>query len=338
MKTRYKTKNENVEKAAFVEKELNEIRTYLSEKAKTGDKEAAELLEKFDAAVEEGKKAGINNVIKQIQDAINNNPSEFIIGQFKDLNPDNSYSSLNNVYHELQQLYNKSDLGQSLKTSVQFFRGLPKLGAKDIGEQEQTFKDKIKQAIGDGNIKDVMAWITTVNQMNKHVLEPAGGERNVRPDKATKILQNALDKLTHPEGQTQVEAQGNNQEQIQKQTQGGATKTSTELFAEATATGDLLAEMSKREKSIEKLITDIEKADTKLLHKANAAILQFSAESQAILNKVDLSDEEKEQLQKLQEQLNSVVEAKAKELKVPVSGFQFRLASKYFVLKQKQKN
>jgi len=319
---RYKTKNENVEKAATAEKKLNDIRTYLSEKAKTGDNEAIELLKEFDAAVEDGKKAGINNVSKQIKDAINNNPYKFIIGQFKDLNPDDSYSSLKDVYHELKQLINKSDLGRSLDLKVELARAF---GAKTISEQEQTFIDEIKQAINNGKIKDVVAWITTVNWINKYVLEPAAKEGSVRPDKANKIVQNAedaLNKLNASQGQQPApgtsgapgttEAQGNKV---------GAPVTGVEQpvvfdIAEEAAVSELLAEMSKRKAGIEKLITGIKNADTKLLYKANAAILQFSAESQAILNKVALSDEEKKQLQKLQEQLNSVVEAKAKELKV----------------------
>jgi len=309
MATVYKNKNENVSKAATAEETLNKIRATLEEKAKAGDKEAGKLLKKFDATKEKGEENGKQKAIKLIQDAINHDPSNFILSLFKDLEPDSSYSSLDAIYHELQQLINKSDLGRSLKGEVELARAL---GAKNISEQEQTFIDKIKQAINDGDIKDVVAWMTMTKLLNEYVLEPAGEEGSIAPANAKKILQDALNKLNASKEQTSNEASSSTQS-TEAQT---SSKLSATLFAEATATSDLLAEMSKREKSIEKLITDIEKADTKLLQKANAAILQFSAESQAILNKVDLSDKEKEQLQKLQEQLNSAVEAKAKELKV----------------------
>jgi len=317
-------KNENVGKAATAENELKEIRTALDKEAKTGDKEAKSLLKKFDAAKEKGEEGGRQKAIKLIQYAINHDPSNFILSLFKDLEPDSSYSSLDAIYHELQQLESKSSLPQSLKTTVHVARSMHL--AKGISEQEQTFIDQIKQAINDSNIKDVVAWMTMTKLLNEYVLEPARENGHIEPADAKKILQSALNKLTHhevpPQGGTTT---GNKAEENKggtttgnkaEENKGEATGTTVFNIAEGTAVSELLAEMSKREASIEKLITGIENADTKLLQKANAAILQFSAESQAILNKVDLSDKEKEQLQKLQEQLNSAVEAKAKELKV----------------------
>jgi len=338
MATVYKNKNQNVSKTATVEKEVNEIRTAMEEKAKTGDKEAGKLLKKFDAAKEKGEEDGRQKAIKLIQDAINHDPSNFILSLFKDLEPDSSYSSLDAIYHELQQLINKSDLGRSLDRKVELAR---LLGAKNISEQEQTFIEKIKQAINNGNVKNVVAWMTMTELLNKHVLESAGEEGSVRPDKAKEILQNALNKLnaskeqnpsSQPKEQTPNEAQGNNQEQIQKQTQGSEEKKEEKKeekgegsegnkgikgLAEGAAVSKLLEEMSEREKSIKEFITGIKTAeDTKSLQKANAAILQFSAESQAILNKVDLSSEGIKQLQALQNDLNKAVEEKAKQLKV----------------------
>ena len=312
---RYKTKNENVEKAANAEETLNKIRAAFEEKAKNGDEEAKKLLEKLDAAIKEGEKAGRDNAIKQIS-AGQNDPANFIISLFKDLEPDSFYSSLNNVYHELQQLEKKSSLPQSLKTAVGYARKLPFV--KDINEQDQTFKGKSEEAINNGDIKNVVEWITRVKLLNESVLEPARGEGKVPPDKAKKILQNALDKLTHPEGQTQVEAQGNNQEK----TPGEAKNETLEsleavIYAKKGVASELLEERSKREKYIiKKFITSIKEPDTESLQKANAAILQFSAESQAILKKVALSKEEIKQLQAIQNDLNKAVEDKAKELNV----------------------
>jgi len=318
MATAYKTKNENVEKAAAAEEKLNEIRTALEEKAKTGDKKAEKLLKKFDAAKEKGEEEGRQKAIKLIQDAIKHDPSNFILSLFKDLEPNSSYSSLDAIYHELQQLINKSDLGRSLDRKVELARAL---GAKNISEQEQTFIDKIKQAINDGNIKDVVAWMTMTKLLNEYVLESADEKGNIKSATATEILQNALDKFTHPGVQTQSEekknpSSGEGQKQGSEEKKEEKQPPEVQIFATGAAVSELFAEVSKSEKSIEDLIKSIKEADPKLLQKANAAILQFSAELQAILNKVDLSKEEREQLQKLQEQLNSAVEEKAKELNV----------------------
>jgi len=344
----YKNKNvEKVDKEVAADKEkLNEIRTYLSAREKTGDKEAAELLKKFDGAVADGVNAGKENAIKQIDVGIND-LENFIISLPNDLKPD---SSLNNtfkgVYHELQQLENKSDLEQSSRLRVRFAR---RIGAKDISEQEQTFIDEIKQAINDNTIKKVVAWVISTQLLKTYVLEPVAKEGSLRPDKATTIVQGAKTALTNlsdgdlnkllteqPPGEAtgnpkkaQGGAPGNNQEQNQKQTPNGASGStqSTEKqkvqsvagFAEGAAVSKLLEEMSKREQSIYNFIkNDIKTADPQLLQKANVAILQFSAELQAILNKVNLSDKEREQLQKLQEPLNSAVEEKAKELNVGI--------------------
>jgi len=322
MATAYKTKNENVEKAANAEEKLNEIRTALEEKAKTGDKKAEKLLKKFDAAKEKGEEDGRQKAIKLIQDAIKHDPSNFILSLFKDLEPNSSYSSLDAIYHELQQLINKSDLGRSLDRKVELARAL---GAKNISEQEQTFIDKIKQAIDDGNIKDVVAWMTMTKLLNEYVLESADEKGNIKSATATEILQNALNKLNASNVQTQGSQPNSEKEQNpssqpkEQSTEAQTPKSSATLFntvVEEATTSELVAEMTKSEKRIEKFITGIDKADPKLLQKANAAILQFNVELQAILNKVDLSDKEREQLQKLQEQLNSAVEEKAKELNV----------------------
>jgi len=295
-------KNENVDKVAAAGNEVNEIRTYLSEKANTGDKKAADLLEKLNAAIAEGEKAGRDDAIKQIS-AGKKDPSNFILSLFRDLEPNSSYSSLDDVYHELQQLINKSNLGRSLKGEVKLARAL---GAKNISGQEQTFIDKIDPAI----IKDVVAWVTMTKLLNEYVLEPAAEEGSVRPDKATKIVQNAENALNKLQDDDLNKLLGLEKNEVPKVP--GATTT----FATGFVVSELLKQISGREESIEQFIRSIDKADTKLLQKANAAILQFSAESQAILNKVDLSDKEINQLQTLQEQLNSAVEAKAKELNV----------------------
>ena len=310
-------KNENVDKAANAEEKLNKIRTALEEKAKTGDKEAKKLLDKLNAEIAEGEKAGRNNAIKQIRDAINNYPENFIIGLFKDLKPDSSYSSLDNVHYELHQLEEKSRLEKSLDRKVELARVLGL--AKDVGEQEQTFIDNIKQAINDGDIKKVVAWMTMTKLLNEYVMEPAREKGNIKPAIAKEILQNALDKLTHPEAQSEEKknpSSGEGQKQGSEEKKEEKQPPEVQIFAKGAAVSELFAEVSKSEKSIEDLIKSIKEADPKLLQKANAAILQFSAELQAILNKVDLSKEEREQLQKLQEQLNSAVEEKAKELNV----------------------
>jgi len=298
-----------------VEKQLNEISNYLSKEAKYGGKEEVERSEKFNNAIEEGKEAGRRLAIEKIRDAINNDPSKFI-RSIKDLQLDSSSSYVKDVDHERHQLLNKSSVEQ-IKTPVAVAR---KFGAKDIYEQWLTFIGKIDYSKTKTAAQDAEA----VRLLLEYVGKPALEKGSIAPADAKEILQNALDKLTPPEGQTQVGAQDNNQEQIQKQTQGSEEKKEEnneqilaikEFAGEATAS-ELLAEMRKREASIEKFITGIEKADPKLLQKANAAILQFSAELQAILNKVDLSDKEKEQLQEQLERLNSAVEAKAKELNV----------------------
>jgi len=289
-------KNKNVDKVAAAEKELNEIRTALVEKA-ANDEKIKWLLDNLNAKMAEGELAGIQKAINMVQNAINNDPAEFIRSLFRDLKPDSSYSSLNDVYHELQRGYAAKNTSK---------------------EQEQIFIDDIAQEITLGNVKNVVAWMTMINRLNEYVLKPASEKGSTAPDEAKKILQDALNKLnasnvqtqgSQPEEQPNTQAQGSGEEQKQS--------TAIMTFAEGVATSELLSEMSKREEDIKKFIASIEKADTKLLQKANAAILQFSAESQAILNKVvDLSDGEKGQLQKLQEQLNRVVEEKAKELKV----------------------
>jgi len=341
-------KNENVDKAAAAEKMLNEIRTYLSEKAKTGDKEVTELLEKFDAAIKEGKIVGRDDAIYRIRDAINKDPANSIIRLFKDLEPYISYTSLGSystyssfgsVYHEFQQLENKSSLGRSLDRKVELVRDLSL--AKDISKQEQTFIDSINQAINNGDIKNVVAWMTMTKLLNEYVLKPAGKEGSVRPDKATKILQNAenaLNKLIHPEGQTQVEAQGTPEAQGNKsgatETTGGSTGQSTgqsekhtetkkqpvllldTVLAEDTIQSELVKKELKEWKEMVEYIEGIEEADPKLLKAANAKIAHWNARLQAILNTVGLSKEEREQLEKLQDGLNKEVEKKAKELGV----------------------
>jgi len=300
-----------------VEKKLNEISTYLSKEAKYGGEEEVERSENFNYAIKKGKEAAISFVIEEIRDAINNDPSKFI-RSIKDLELDSSSSYVNNVEGELHQLLHKSLTKQSFKPGVEFARS--KLWAKDIDEQRLAFIGKIDYP----KTKVAAREAEAARLLLEYVWKPALAKGSIDPATAKEILQNALDKLTHPEGQTQVKAQGNNQEQNQKQTQGSEEKKEEnneqilaikEFAGEATAS-ELLAEMRKREASIEKFITGIEKADPKLLQKANAAILQFSAELQAILNKVDLSDKEKEQLQEQLERLNSAVEAKAKELNV----------------------
>ena len=292
-------KNENVDKVAAAVNEVNEIRTYLSEKANTGDKKAADLLEKLNVAIAKGEKAGRDDAIKQIS-AGKKDPSNFILSLFRDLEPNSSYSSLDDVYHELQQLINKSNLGRSLKGAVKLARAL---GAKNISGQEQTFIDKIDPAI----IKDVVAWVTMTKLLNEYVLEPAAEEGSVRPDKATKIVQNAENVLNKLQDDDLNKLLG-----LEKTKVPGATTT----IAKGFFVSELLEQISEREGNIEQFIKSINEADTKSLQKANAAIIQFSVESQAILKKVDLSDEEINQLQTLQRNLNKAVEEKAKELKV----------------------
>jgi len=434
------------EKLKDTEKKLNDIRNALDKDKKTGDKEAGELLEKWDVAIEKGKEDGKNEAIKQISAAIKNDPAKFIKSVFKGLKPDDfSYSFLGDIYDERQQLIIKSLLERSLNPLVKLARSMHL--AKDIGEQEQTFKNKLKEAINkddieNGDIKKVAEWMTTTKLLYEYVMKSAAEKGSIDPANAREILQNALkaiknqnikirEALPHlesiveskdpnvrrealpilekafqqsdvdvaqealpylktalvktyedilkqnsdtdkqnlfqdllkfygavyrgqysfareevhkflrmmvkpieledlekqlanaskeqnpssqPKEQTSNEAQDNNQEKKEgnKQIPGSAIK----VFSEQATASELLAEMRKREASIEKFITGIEKADPKLLQKANASILQFNVELQAILNKVDLSDKEGEQLQKLQEQLNSAVEAKAKELNV----------------------
>jgi len=303
--------NTNVDKLVeTVRKELKEIRAYLSEEAKTGGEKEKERVEQLDVAITLGEKAGRWSAVEKIRDAIKNDPSKFI-RSLKDLKFDSSY--LDDLFNEYQQVKNKSSM-ERIKTSVDVARKLHL--AKDIGAQEQTFIDKIDYV----KIKDVVASSTEAELLWRNVWLPAFAKGSIDYPTAKAILQNALDKLTSSNWQTQVEAQDNNQEQIQKQTQDSEEKKeekeNIKVFAEGVAVSELLAEMIKSEKRIEDLIKSIKEADPKLLQKANAAILQFSAESQAILNKVDLSKEEREQLQKLQEQLNSAVEEKAKELHV----------------------
>jgi len=350
------------DKLTDTKKMLDEIRTYLSERANTGDKKTADLLKKLNDAVAEGEKAGRDNAFKQIS-AGKTDPVNFILRLSQDLEPDKSYSSLNDVYHELQQLENKSSLPQSLKTPVHIARSMHL--AKDIGEQEQTFIGQIDHAIGNDDIKKVVAWATGAQLLKKYVLEPAAEEGSVRPDKATKIVQNAedaLNKLNASQGQPQGGAPGTPGEakkegeapQGQQPAPGTTTASGTSgapgtpgeapgnkvgvkkegeapgkaknetpesleavTYAKKGVGSELVAEMSKRENYIKKkFITSIKEPDTDSFQKANAAILQFSAELLAILNKVDLSKEQREKLQALQNDLNEAVKEKAKELNI----------------------
>jgi len=166
-------KNKNVDKVAAAEKELNEIRTALVEKA-ANDEKIKRLLDMWDAKIEEGEYAGTQKVINMIHDAINNHPEKFIKSQFKNLKPNGSYSSLNDVYHELQR-------GHAAKNTSK--------------EQEQIFIDDIAQEITLGNVKNVVAWMTMINLLNEYVLKPAGEKGSTAPGEAKKILQDALNKL-----------------------------------------------------------------------------------------------------------------------------------------------
>jgi len=317
----------NVDKLVeTVRKELKEIRAYLSEEAKTGGEKEKERVEQLDVAITLGEKAGRWSAVEKIRDAINNDPSKFI-RSLKDLKFDSSYSD--DLFNEYRQVKNKSSVKQ-IKTSVDVVRRLHL--AKDIGAQEQTFIDKIDYV----KIKDVVASSTEAELLWRNVWLPAFAKGSIAPADAKEILQDALDKLTSPNWQTQSVVPGNNQEK----TPGGAAGTPGEakkegektpgeaknetpesleavIYAKKGVASELLEERSKREKYIiKKFITSIKEPDTESLQKANAAILQFSAESQAILKKVALSKEEIKQLQAIQNDLNKAVEDKAKELNV----------------------
>jgi len=320
-------KNKVVDEAVAAEKMLNAFGAFLNEKAKT-DIQAKVLRDEFYDKINKGKKEGEKVVKDELRNAINKHPKDFIIDLFKyKLTPDVHYSFLKGPYNDLLKLQQEQEAISQKHPKLEGFVGEVNRSAwaEDISKQERAVKDKIKLLI-DYDIEKVVEWITRTKLLNEYVLEPAGEKGSIAPADAKKILQNALDKLIYPGVQTQSEekknpssGEGQKQGSEEKKEEKKEENPKVTLFgkvAEGFVTSELLAEMSKREASIEKFITGIEKADPKLLQKANAAILQFNVELQAILNKVDLSDKEREQLQKLQEQLNSAVEEKAKQLNV----------------------
>jgi len=164
-------KNKNVDKVATAKEMLDDFRTAF-EKAEI--KDAKWLLDNLNAKMAEGELAGIQKAINMVQNAINNDPAEFIRSLFQDLKPDNSYSSLVNLNKELHQV----------------------LVAKNKSkEQEQIFVYDIEEAITLGVINNVVAWMTVINLLNEYVLKPAGEKGSTAPDEAKKILQDALNKL-----------------------------------------------------------------------------------------------------------------------------------------------
>ena len=192
-------KNENIEKVATAEEKLDKIRNVLIEKADTDNEEAVSLSEKLDDAIFNGEEEGKKKTVELLRN-VTSDYVEFIIDLSKDLKPDNSYSSLNDVFHELYQWESKE---QNSNPLIETFRDVGL--AKNISEQEQTFMTKLDKALNDGNIKNVVAWMTMIALINEYVLAPAREIESITPDDAKEIVQDALNKLTNPAKQGSFE-------------------------------------------------------------------------------------------------------------------------------------
>jgi len=183
-------KNENIEKVATAEEKLDKVRNALIEKADADNEEAVSLSEKLDDAIFDGEEEGKKETIELLRNATSDY-LEFITDLSKDLKPDSSYSSLNDVYHELYQWESKE---QNSNPLVEISRDIGI--AKNISEQEQTFMTKLDKALNNGDIKNVVAWMTMTALINEYVLEPAREIEPITPDDAKEIVQDALNKLT----------------------------------------------------------------------------------------------------------------------------------------------
>jgi len=192
-------KNENIEKVATAEEKLDKVRNALIEKADADNEEAVSLSEKLDDAIFDGEGEGKKETIELLRNATSDY-LEFIIELSKDLKPDSSYSSLNDVYHELYQWESKE---QNSNPLVEISRDIGI--AKNISEQEQTFMTKLDKALNNGDIKNVVAWMTMTALINEYVLEPAREIESITPDDAKEIVQDALNKLTTPNKQSSFE-------------------------------------------------------------------------------------------------------------------------------------
>jgi len=192
-------KNENIEKVAIAEEKLEKIRNVLIEKADTDNEEAVSLSEKLDDAIFDGEEEGKKKTIELLRN-VTSDYLEFILDLSEDLKPDNSYFSLNDVFHELYQWKSKE---QNSNPLIETFRDVGL--AKNISEQEQTFMTKLDKALNDGNIKNVVAWMTMTALINEYVLEPAREIESITSDDAKEIVQDALNKLTNPAKQGSFE-------------------------------------------------------------------------------------------------------------------------------------
>ena len=192
-------KNENADKATIAEDKLKKIRNTLIDIANTDNEKAVLLLERLDDAIFDGKKEGKEKTINLLS-GVTNNYLEFIKNLSKDLKPDNSYSYLNDAYHEMYQFESKGQNSNPL-SAVARDLGI----AKNIKEQEQTFLDKVDKALNDGAIKNVVAWITMTNLLNEYLLEPAREMESLTSNDAKELVQDALNKLTNPAKQGSFE-------------------------------------------------------------------------------------------------------------------------------------
>jgi len=183
-------KNENADKATIAEDKLKKIRNTLIDIANTDNEKAVLLLERLDDAIFVGEKEGKEKTINLLS-GVTNNYLEFIKNLSKDLKPDNSYFHLNEAYHEMYQFESKVQNSNPL-SEVARDLGI----AKSIKEQEQTFLDKVDKALNDGDIKNVVAWLTMANLLNEYVLEPAREMEPLTPNDAKEIVQDALNDLT----------------------------------------------------------------------------------------------------------------------------------------------
>jgi len=192
-------KNENADKATIAEDKLKKIRNTLIDIANTDNEKAVLLLERLDDAIFDGEKEGKEKTINLLS-GVTNNYLEFIKNLSKDLKPDNSYSYLNDAYHEMYQFESKGQNSNPL-SAVARDLGI----AKNIKEQEQTFLDKVDKALNDGAIKNVVAWITMTNLLNEYLLEPAREMESLTSNDAKELVQDALNKLTNPAKQGSFE-------------------------------------------------------------------------------------------------------------------------------------
>jgi len=207
-------KKENAVMIETAEKMLDEIRYELEreskEEARPGPDEfevkaiarkARWILPEFKDEITSGEQAGRSDAKEQILNAINKHPKDFIIDLSRN-KPNSSYSLLKDVYKDIQKLkqtrenlsdmiYKRDRREEDPYRVADYQSGVSDL-INNIIKQEQDIVDKMEQAIHNGDIEKVMAWMTRTKLLNEYVLEPAIKKGRIDSAVAKEILENAF--------------------------------------------------------------------------------------------------------------------------------------------------